>query len=45
MDEEKQMRMYAVDMAVRALKDTPIEDGDITNLAKEIFKFINGETK
>jgi len=45
MVEETQMRMAAVDLAVRALKDTAIEDGDIIKLAKEIFEFINGETK
>mgnify|MGYP003345754666 CR=1 FL=1 len=45
MDEVIQMRIAAANLAVQALKDTAIEDGDITKLAKEIFAFISGEIK
>lgn len=44
-DVQRQVRIACVDMAVRALKDTAWEDGDVTKLAKEIYDFINGETK
>jgi hypothetical protein len=45
MDEKTQLRAMAVDLAVKALRDTPIENGDVVKLAKEIFEFIQGETK
>jgi hypothetical protein len=45
MDEEVQMRVAAANLAVQALKDTAIENGDITKLAKEIYAFIRGEAK
>lgn len=45
MNEETQLRAMAVDLAVKALRDTAIETGDITALAREIFEFIKGETK
>jgi hypothetical protein len=39
----QQLRVQAVHFAVTALQDCPLEDGDITKLAKEIYEFIKGE--
>ena len=41
----EQLRIAAVDLAIKALRDTAIEDGDVIKLAKEIFEFIHGVTK
>ena len=45
MNEEIQLRAMSVDFAVKALRDTPTEDGDVVKLAQEIYNFIKGEAK
>ena len=45
MSEDIQLRLMSVELAVKALRDTAVEDGEIVTLAKEIFEFVKGETK
>jgi hypothetical protein len=46
MNEETQLRMFAMEMAVKYIAAVPTDanDGPV-EIAKEIFEFIQGETK
>lgn len=45
MNEDTQLRMEAVRLAVRALEDCAVEMKDMVEMASEIYEFIKGETK
>lgn len=42
---DEELRLNAMQLAIRAFQDTAFDDGDIMKLAKQIYKFIKGETK
>jgi hypothetical protein len=45
MSEDKQLRIEAVRLAVKALETCSVEMEDIVKMATEIYTFISGDTK
>ena len=45
MDEDKQLRIEAVRLAVAALETCSVEMEDMVEMATQIYTFISGETK
>ena len=42
---QEQMRMAAMEMAVRFLNEHPTDERDLVGLAEQIYQFFIGETK
>lgn len=45
MDEDKQLRIEAVRLTVKALESCSVEMEDLVEMAARVYAFISGETK